>query len=103
MQALTGRAVLLAACPGADYRARVRLNSRPVIIIAAIAGLALVALGVYYWVEPASSLPSWLPGHEAGSSHHHVKHGLASFLLGLALLVFAWFQSAPTRPRSNAA
>lgn len=74
-----------------------RLNSRPVIVVAALAGLVLIALAFYYWVEPAKSLPSWLPGHEAGSNHHHVKHGLAAFLLGLALLVFAWFQSAPRR------
>ena len=80
-----------------------RLNSRPVIIIAAIAGIVLIALGIYYFVEPAHSLPSWLPGHEAGSNHHHIKHGIASFLLGVALLVFAWFQSAPTRPRSTPA
>jgi ammonia channel protein AmtB len=80
-----------------------RLNSRPVIIIAAIAGIVLVALGIYYFVEPAHSLPSWLPGHEAGSNHHHIKHGIASLLLGVALLVFAWFQSAPERSRSTAA
>jgi uncharacterized RDD family membrane protein YckC len=73
----------------------VRLNSRPVVVLAALAGLALIALAIYYWAEPAKSLPSWLPGHEAGSNHHHFKHGLASLLVGLALLVFAWFQSAP--------
>jgi uncharacterized RDD family membrane protein YckC len=75
----------------------VRLNSRPVIVIAAIAGILLIALAIYYWAVPAGSLPSWLPGHEAGSSHHHFKHGLASFLVGAALLIFAWFQSAPKR------
>ena len=81
------------------YRPRVRLNSRPVIVAAVVVGLVLIALAFFYWIEPAKSLPSWLPGHEAGSSHHHVKHGLAAFLLGLALLVFAWFQSAPKRTR----
>ena len=67
------------------------------IIIATIAGFLLIALAIYYWAEPAKSLASWVPGHEAGSNHHHVKHGIASFLLGVALLVFAWFQSAPRR------
>ncbi len=74
-----------------------RLNSRPVVIAAAVLGIALVALAFYYWIEPAKSLASWMPGHEAGSNHHHVKHGLASFFLGLALLAFAWFQSGPRR------
>jgi uncharacterized RDD family membrane protein YckC len=80
----------------------VRLNSRPVIIIATILGIALIVLAFIYWIEPAKSLPSWLPGHESGSGHHHVKHGIASLLVGLALLVFAWFQSAPKRTHTAA-
>ena len=74
-----------------------RLNSRPVIIVATILGITLIVLAFVYWIEPAKSLPSWLPGHESGSGHHHVKHGIASLLVGLALLVFAWFQSGPKR------
>ena len=71
------------------------MNTRHPIVIAAavVLGIIFIALGIVYWVEPASSLPSWMPGHEAGSDHHHVKHGIASFLLGVALLVFAWFQT----------
>jgi hypothetical protein len=29
------------------------------------------------------------------SGHHHVKHGIAAILLGLACLAFAWFQTGP--------
>ena len=76
-----------------------RLDSRPVVIAATLVGILLIALAIYYWAEPAHSLPSWLPGHEAGSNHHHIKHGIASFLVGLALLVFAWFQTGPKRER----
>ena len=68
------------------------------VVLAIVVGLVLIALGVVYWVEPAKSLPSFLPGHEAGSSHHHVKHGVASFLVGLACLVFAWFNTGGKRP-----
>ena len=80
-----------------------RLNHPVVIAAAVVVGVALIVLAVVYWAEPAGSLPSWIPGHEAGSTHHHVKHGIASFLLGVALLVFAWFQTgkrhrAGTRP-----
>jgi len=79
------------------------MNTRhPAVIVAAVVfGLAFVALGIYYWVEPAGSLASFVPGHEAGSGHHHVKHGIASFLLGVALLIFAWFQTGD-RSRSRA-
>ena len=74
----------------------------PAVIVAAVVfGIAFVALGIFYWVEPAGSLPSLLPGHEAGSAHHHVKHGIASFLLGVALLIFAWFQTGD-RSRGSA-
>jgi hypothetical protein len=77
-------------------------RGRLLVSLAVLVGLALIVLAVVYWVEPAKSLPSWLPGHEAGSGHHHVKHGIASFLVGLACLVFAWFRSAGPRPRSAA-
>jgi len=75
------------------------VNTRhPVLIGAAVVlGVAFIILGVVYWIEPAGSLPAFIPGHEAGSGHHHVKHGIASFLLGVALLVFAWFQTGGDR------
>jgi hypothetical protein len=78
-------------------------RGRLLVWLAVLVGLALIVLAVVYWAEPAKSLPSWLPGHEAESNHHHVKHGIAAFLLGLACLVFAWFRSAGPRPRSAAA
>ena len=70
-------------------------------VLAVVVGLALIALAIVYWVEPAKSLPSWLPGHTAGSGHHHVKHGIASFLVGLACLVYAWFQTGSSRTRQT--
>jgi hypothetical protein len=72
-------------------------NDRLIVALAVIVGIALIVIAVIYWVEPAKSLPSFFPGHEAGSDHHHVKHGIASFLLGLAALVFAWFRTGPKR------
>lgn len=70
-----------------------RAHARWLVPLALIVGVALIVVAVIYWVEPAKSLPSFFPGHEAGSNHHHVKHGIAAFLLGLAFLAFAWFQS----------
>ena len=77
-------------------------RGRLLVWLAVIAGVALIVLAVVYWVEPAKSLPSWIPGHEAGSTHHHVKHGIAALLLGIACFVFAWFQTEPSE-RSRAA
>jgi hypothetical protein len=74
-------------------------KNRALIAPALVVGLILIAIAVVYWVEPAKSLPSFFPGHQAGSTHHHVKHGIAALLVGLAVLAFAWFQTGPARPR----
>jgi uncharacterized membrane-anchored protein YitT (DUF2179 family) len=73
-------------------------NDRLLALIAVILGIVLIAIAVVYWAEPAHSLPGFFPGHEAGSNHHHAKHGIAAFLLGIACFVFAWFKTGPKRP-----
>jgi UDP-N-acetylmuramyl pentapeptide phosphotransferase/UDP-N-acetylglucosamine-1-phosphate transferase len=72
-------------------------NRKWLVVLAVVLGIALIAVSIVYWAEPAGSLPSFFPGHEAGSGHHHVKHGIAAFLLGLACLAFAWFNTGPKK------
>lgn len=64
------------------------------VAIAALAGLALVALAIVYWALPADQLPSWLPGHKPRShpahGHHHKRHGLVAFILGAIYLSGAY-------------
>jgi hypothetical protein len=72
-------------------------NDRLLVTLAIAAGVVLIAIAIVYWAEPAKSLPSFFPGHQAGSGHHHVKHGIAAFLVGLACFAFAWFRSGPKR------
>ena len=69
------------------------------VVLAIVIGVALIAGAAVYLAEPAKSLPSFFPGHQAGSSHHHVKHGIAALLVGLACLVFAWFNTGGDRTR----
>ncbi|MGN6188684.1 MAG: GAF domain-containing protein, partial [Conexibacter sp.] len=74
------------------------MTKRPQLVFPAIAlALLLFALAALYFVDSASALPSFVPGHEAGSAHHHVKHGIAALLLGIGALVLAWFPTGPTR------
>ena len=73
------------------------MNRRTLARIAIVVGIALIAIAIVYWAEPAKSLPSFFPGHEAGSSHHHAKHGIASFLVGLACFACAWFTPGPKK------
>jgi hypothetical protein len=77
------------------------VTKRPALIIpAVIAGIVLIAIAVIYWVNTADGLPSFFPGHEAGSAHHHVKHGIAAFILGLGCFIVAWFQTEPKSRRA---
>jgi hypothetical protein len=67
-------------------------RNAPVALTAAliILGIAFAAAGALYLTQTAAHLPSLLPGHQAGSAHHHIKHALAA--VGLALLAWtgAW-------------
>jgi hypothetical protein len=72
-------------------------KNRKLIIPAVVLGVVLIVIAIIYWASTASSLPSFFPGHQAGSGTHHFKHGIAAFLLGLACLAFAWFQTGPSR------
>jgi hypothetical protein len=78
-------------------------TNRVLIPAAIIVGAGLIIVAVVYWVEPAKSLPfpDFL-GHETGSNTHHIKHGIAAFLLGIACFVFAWFQTGPKRLQHGA-
>ena len=53
-------------------------NNRLLALAAAVVGVILMVIAIVYFVEPAKSLPSFFPGHQAGSTHHHVKHGIAA-------------------------
>jgi hypothetical protein len=94
---------LFAVLPATGARSNVNTRHPAIIAIASVVGIALIVLAIVYWAEPAGSLPSWIPGHEAGSGHHHVKHGIAAFLVGVALLIFAWFQTGKRGPASDEA
>jgi hypothetical protein len=72
-------------------------NARWTTFAIALGGVVLIVIAVVYFAEPAKSLPGFFPGHQAGSTHHHVKHGIAALLLGLGAFVLAWFQSGPPK------
>jgi hypothetical protein len=57
-----------------------------------VLGIVFIIIAIYYWITPAGSLASFVPGFEPGVTAVHFKHGLAALILGLALFVFAWFK-----------
>ena len=68
-------------------------RNAPVAVTAAliILGVIFAALGVLYLAKSAGQLPAFLPGHQAGSAHHHAKHALAAFALAIVSWAGAWF------------
>ena len=65
--------------------------------VAIILGLAFAAVAIVYWTIPAGSLPSFVPGFEAGSALVHVKHGIAAAAAALLCFGVGWYAG-----RSNA-
>jgi hypothetical protein len=78
-------------------------KNRSLILPAVVLGVLLLVVAVVYWVDSADALPSFFPGHAAGSSHHHIKHGIAAAILAAGCFTFAWFQSGPSAPTDPAA
>ena len=81
------------------------MNPRALAAVVALLGVVLIAVAVVYWVDPASSLPSFFPGHVGkGSSeysHHHTKHGIAAVVVGVGCFVIAWFAGGPKTPAAE--
>jgi divalent metal cation (Fe/Co/Zn/Cd) transporter len=75
---------------------------RALILPAVIVGIVLLVVAVLYFVEPAKSLPSFFPGHDSGSTHHHTKHGIVALVVALGAFAFAWFQTGPASDRQTA-
>jgi amino acid permease len=68
-----------------------------VTVLLAAVGVVLVAVAIVYFAESAANLPGFFPGHQAGSSHHHTKHGIAALVVGLVAFAGAWLSSGRKR------
>jgi Ca2+/Na+ antiporter len=77
-------------------------RSRIIVVLAVLAGIALLVVAGIYFTDKAESLPSFFPGEQAGSATHHFKHGIAAAVVGLALFAFAWFASGPRKDAARA-
>ena len=49
-------------------------------------GVILLVVAAVYFLVPADQLPGFLPGHEAGVTRVHMKHGIVSGVAGIILL-----------------
>ena len=71
-------------------------------VILGIIALLFIVVAVIYLAEPAKSVPSFIPGHIAGSSGHHPLKATGSLVVGIVFAVGAWFALA-YKPKPPAA
>jgi hypothetical protein len=55
-------------------------------LILTLLGVVLLVVAAVYFLLPADQLPGFFPGHEAGVTRVHTKHGVVSGVAGLVLL-----------------
>jgi hypothetical protein len=58
-----------------------------------LVGIVAFVIAVIYLADTAGKLPSFLPGHAAGSTHHHTKHALVAAAFGIVAFIGAWLSS----------
>ena len=80
---------------------RSNIRIRPLTIALIAVGVVCVILAIVYFVTSAANLPSFFPGHQAGLTRHHTKHGLALIGVAVVLWIAAWFTTAPAKPASS--
>jgi hypothetical protein len=73
------------------------MNNKTYVILGIIVGLIFCAIGYIYSSHTAGSLPHFFPGYTAGSNIIHEKHSIASFIVGIACFIYAWFKSGPLK------
>ncbi len=79
-----------------------KLVFRPLTALCLAVAAACVIVAIVYFTKTAADLPSFFPGHQAGNTKHHTKHGLAMVGLAVLAVVAAWFTTAPDRSRGDA-
>jgi hypothetical protein len=60
-------------------------------LILSLLGVVLLIVAAVYFLMPADQLPSFFPGHEAGVTRMHTKHGIVVAVAGVVLLVAGWW------------
>ena len=72
-------------------------------VILGIIALIFIVVAIIYVAEPAKSLPSFVPGHIAGSTGHHPLRAVGALVIGIVFAVGAWFALAyKPRPQAEA-
>jgi hypothetical protein len=55
-------------------------------LVLTLLGVVLLVVAAVYFLVPADQLPGFFPGHQAGVTRVHYKHGIVSGVAGVLLL-----------------
>lgn len=77
------------------------MNRRLIVIASAAAALIFVAVAIVYFTRSAQDLPAFLPGHQAGLTRHHTKHGIAMLGLAVFAVICGWMLSGRPDHKSS--
>ena len=55
-------------------------------LVLTLLGVVLLVVAAVYFLVPADQLPGFFPGHEAGVSRVHMKHGVVAGVIGIILI-----------------
>jgi hypothetical protein len=58
--------------------------------LAYLLAIICVIVAVLYYTMPAGSLPTFMPGYLAGSTHIHTTHALAAAIAAIVLFLIGW-------------
>ena len=60
-------------------------------LILTLLGVVLLVVAAVYFLVPADQLPGFFPGHEAGVTRVHAKHGVVAAVAGVVLMATGWW------------
>ena len=69
------------------------MSNKFLVWVSVILGVLFFVIGYIYATHAAGTLPAYFPGYSSGSSIVHTKHAIASFVVGLACVIYGWFKS----------
>ncbi len=70
-------------------------------LILGIIGIVAIIVAIIYLTTAAGSLPSFIPGHIHGSTGHHPLRAGVAAVVGVILLVAAWWVGFGAKPKSG--
>jgi hypothetical protein len=59
-------------------------------MLAFLLAIVCIIAAIVYFVMPAGSLPTFMPGYQAGSAHIHLKHAIIAMAGAVVLLLLGW-------------